>query len=53
MTNQENIGYDFDELDNAFDFDFDVDAFFDQEQEADVGTRGRRQTVIDFSSVPF
>lgn len=39
MTNQENIGYDFDELDNAFDFDFDVDAFFDQEQEADVGTR--------------
>lgn len=38
-SNIENQGFDFDELDNAFDFDFDVDALFDQEQETDVSTR--------------
>ncbi len=39
MTDQDPINEDFNELDQAFDFDFDIDAFFGDQSEADVNTR--------------
>ena len=39
MKEDQNISMDFNELDEAFDFDFDVGDFFDSEQQANVDTR--------------
>jgi len=39
MTEDQDTGFDFDELEDSFDFDFDPEGFFEAEAGADVGTR--------------
>jgi len=39
MTEKNDIGFDFNELDNSFDVDLDLDDFFDLEQETGIDTR--------------